>query len=291
MKRRRKINPDNFQLLGYDFNKRNTLFTLSIAAVVFAMLFLISLLDIGGRGVNWYGVLIGTGFLLALLFAIKICEIKGLDTNLPYELLWWVFPFSIIGARLYYIMFNPVTPFFWKAFAVWDGGLAIYGGIIGGFIAVVIYSYYKKIHLFKLTDIIVPGLAIGQALGRIGCVLAGCCYGVVVQSKWFRWFPAALNIHGTYHYATNFYEAILNAVLFLVLITLVRKTKLKGLTSAIYLVAYGIYRYILEFFRDPAQTLYTSFGMPISQLVSVIFVIAGTAIIAYILLNNKQKGN
>ncbi len=286
MRRRRRITQNSFNFLGFELDIKNSLIALAVAGGVFLILLFI---DVAITRVSWYGVLIGTGFILALFFAIKLCEIKGLDPELPYDLLWWVFPFSIIGARLYYVAFNNVTPFFWRAFAIWDGGLAIYGGIIGGFIGLVICCKIKKVDLLKVCDIVAPGLVLGQALGRLGCIFAGCCYGVEVQNAALRWFPIAINVHGDYHFATNFYESILNFILFFVLIWLVRKINMKGLVVAVYLVAYGVYRYFLEFFRDDSQLLLTSFGMPVSQLVSVISVIIGTALLSYILITNKRK--
>lgn len=287
MKKRRNLTPNQFNLLGFQLDIKNTLTTLAVAGAVFLALVLIDVAT--AINVSWYGVMIGLGFMLALFFAIKLCEVKGLDTELPYDLLWWIFPSSIIGARLYFIIFNNVTPFFWQAFVLWDGGLAIYGGIIGGFIGLVICCIIKKVDIIKVADIVAPGLALGQALGRIGCIFAGCCYGIEVQNPALHWFPVSINIHGTYHLATNFYESVLNFILFLVLLQLVRKSNTKGLIVSVYLVAYGVYRYFLETFRDTSQLLLTSFGMPISQLVSVIFVLIGTAFLCYILIK-QQKG-
>ena len=197
---------DNFKILGLEFNKKQTLISLAVALGVFIVLLILNLC---GVRISWYGVLIALGFMLALVFACKFARFRDLDSELPYDLIWWVFPFSIVGARLYYVIFEQI-PFFWDAFRVWDGGLAIYGGIIGGAIGLIICCLIKKVSIIKTMDIVAPVLLLGQGIGRIGCYMAGCCVGNEVTNPSFQWFPISYYVHGGWHLATFFYECVLS---------------------------------------------------------------------------------
>jgi phosphatidylglycerol:prolipoprotein diacylglycerol transferase len=196
-----------------------------------------------------------------------------------------------LGARLYYLIFDGGIQSFSEVIRFWEGGLAIYGGVIGGAVGLLICCLIKKVNIVSTTDATVPLLAIGQAFGRIGCIFGECCYGVEVDLKGLQFFPISIFVHGEYHYATNFYEAILDFVLFIVLNKVLRKCNIKGITTCAYLVGYGVIRFVLEFFRDKAQTLFIG-AFPISQLVSLICITIGVVgIVTLLLVNNRKKNS
>ena len=269
---------------GFVFERKIFWTTIGITFGVLAFLLAMTLF---GVNVSWYGVMVGLGFLSALALCGQLCKERGLAEDYPYKLIWWIFPLSLVGARLYFLIFDGMDSF-WDIVRIWDGGLAIYGGVIGGFIGLIVCCVINKISIIKTTDAVVPVLALGQAFGRIGCIFGNCCYGVEVLNKSLQWFPIAIYVHGDYHYATNFYESIFDLALFFGLTYLLRKTKIKGITTFAYLVGYGIVRFILEFFRDEVQTLFIG-SMPISQLVSIGCVIIGVIGITTLLLVNNRK--
>ena len=126
-----------------------------------------------GNGIYWYGIIIAAGMLLGLYFCMKQAPKYGLSEDNIIDTVLWVIPFSIIGARIYYVLFyldqfrNSDGSINWSStYRIWDGGLAIYGGVIAGFLTAYILSRCKKLSFWALTDCCVQGLFIGQAIGR-----------------------------------------------------------------------------------------------------------------------------
>jgi len=275
------------KFLGFKFECKQFFITTAVALGV--ILFLIAL-TLFGVEISWYGVLVGVGFLVALALSGQLFETRKLPNEYGYSLIWWIFPCSIIGARLYFLIFDGGIDSFSEIFKIWNGGLAIYGGVIGGAIGLLVCALIKKLSVVDTTDCVVPLLAIGQAFGRIGCIFGHCCYGVEVSNESLQWFPIALDVNGGWHYATNFYESILDFCLFLALIYILRKVKIKGITTCSYLTGYGLVRFILEFFRDKKQTLFIG-DFPVSQLLSIICVVIGVIGICTLLFVNNRKVN
>lgn len=285
-KKLEELKKSRISFFGYEFKTKPFLITIGVAVGVLILLMALTLF---GVEISWYGVLFGLGFLVALCLAGQNCKERGLDPDFPYTLVWFVFPFSILGARLYYLAFHGGIDSFVEIFKLWEGGLAIYGGVIGGLLGLIICCLIKKVNIISTTDMVAPLLSLGQFFGRIGCIFGRCCYGVEVANKALHWFPIAVEIRGNYYYATNFYESILNLALFFGLTILLRKTKIKGLTTCGYLVGYGLIRFILEAFRAEEQTLFIG-GYPVSQLVSIICVLIGAiGICTLLIVNNRKK--
>lgn len=285
-KKLEELKRQKISIFGYEFNTKPFLISLISAVGVLILLIALSLF---GVEISWYGVLFGMGFLVALCLAGQNCKERNIDPEYPYTLIWFVFPFSILGARLYYLAFHGGIESLAQILRFWEGGLAIYGGVIGGLIGLIICCVIKKVNIISTTDVVAPLLSLGQFFGRIGCIFGNCCYGVEVTNKALQWFPIAIEVNGTYHYATNFYESVLNLALFFGLTVLLRKVKIKGLTTCGYLVGYGLIRFILEAFRAEEQTLYIG-NYPVSQLVSVACVLIGViGICTLLIVNNRKK--
>lgn len=288
---------NEFHVFGFKFKWRNTLITLGIAAAVLIVLLLV---DMYLMPISWYGVIIGTAFLVALLLATQTFPLRNLPSDYPYDLVWWVFPFSIIFARAYYVV-NSLSEFhsFYDVIAVWNGGLAIFGGIIGGIIAILICSKIKKHNAIDTADCIAPLLLLAQSIGRWGNFVNQEVFGKEVVSKAWQWFPFAVHIENGafsgWFLATFFYESIINLAGFFILMTILRKVNLRGFTTCCYFIYEGFIRYFLEGLRVPEYILYipgTKF--PVSQAVSLgmIFVgIVGIVIITIVRNKKNAKNN
>lgn len=242
------------------------------------------------RFVAWYGVLIALGMVAGLLVAIFIAKKKGYDSEMPINLALFAIPLAIVGARLYYCIFKGVDSFA-QIFQIHNGGMAIYGGIIGGYLGVLLCCKIKKYSISQACDVAVVALALGQAIGRIGCYLSGCCYGIETTIESFMVFPlSTIQDDGLYHYATFFYESFFNLLIFIFLFILTFKTEKQGLVTGSYLITYGIVRAVLEQFRDPSESLMlgNSSGR-VSQILSIILIIRG--IITLVMVYKKNKSD
>lgn len=238
-----------------------------------------------GLEISFYGILMAVGFVLAFFICRKLLKTKGYNPDIVLDLLLIIFPMSIIGARLYYVIFSGRAWTFVEILSVWDGGLAIYGGIIGGFLGVLIYSLIKKINLLDLLDAIAVGLILAQGIGRIGCYTAGCCYGVEVTNESLQFFPFSVLIDGTWHYATFFYEAFWNVLGFIILWFVYNKYKQRALTTGGYLAFYGFGRFFIEGLRG--DSLYIG-SLKVSQVLSLILFVVGVSLIVYSFLRKRR---
>ena len=136
-----------------------------------------------GRPVMWYGVIICIGIILSFSYFAYRAGKAGIKFDDVIDTTLFAVPAGIVGARLYYVIFYGNVHSFYDVIAIWNGGLAIYGGIIGGAIAVILVSLYKKIDFFKYADMIIPGVMIGQLLGRWGNFFNGEAYGGLVTES------------------------------------------------------------------------------------------------------------
>ena len=155
-----------------------------------------------GLEITYYGFIIAIAMALAVYLACINAKYRGLKTDDIILAACYILPLSIIGARIYYVIFSDISYSFAEIFRIWDGGMAIYGGVIGGTIGGILYCIIHKKNILDVGDIAAPSLILGQAIGRIGCYFAGCCYGVEVTNPNLMWFPLSTKIHGIWHYST-----------------------------------------------------------------------------------------
>ena len=230
----------------------------------------------------WYSVLIVAGVCLALLIAGREEKRLGLPTDSVVDLALWVIPAGIIGARAYYVVFawetfrqNPVSVLY-----IWQGGLAIYGAVLGGLAAAALFSRVKRLPLRRLTDMIVPGLLLAQAIGRWGNFFNMEAYGLPVTSPAWQFFPAAVLIPGaqgdTWHMATFFYESLWNALGFLVLMGCRKRMSRAGDVTLWYFLLYGSGRMMIEGLRT--DSLMATDTLRISQLLSAVLCTAALCV-------------
>ena len=277
----------NFTFMKFDVEVNAFRWVMIIASAFLGILFI---LDSYLIEISWYGVIIGTGFMLAIALFLGLAETRGLKGDLVYDLILFIFPFSIVGARLYYVLFT-LDKFDWtfmEILQVWNGGLAIYGGIIGGAIGLMICCLIKKQNILKVMDLAAVGLIIGQSVGRWGNFINQEAYGPLVTNDAMHWFPFAVYIekYAEWHMATFFYESVLSLVTFFVLLYVVRRFKTPGVVVASYFVLYGLERVLIEGLR--ADSLYIgNSGIRVSQLLSGILILAGAIWLAIIFIKNR----
>ncbi len=231
-----------------------------------------------GLEITYYGLIIAIGMALGVFVACKNAKFRGLVADDFILAACYVLPLAIIGARLYYVTFSGETYSFGEIFRIWDGGMAIYGGVIGGAIGVALFCLIHKKKFLDVADVVAPSLILGQAIGRIGCYFAGCCYGIEVTNESLMWFPLSTQINGVWHLSTFFYESLWNLLAFVILLILLRKNKYKfrGSSIAMYFILYGIGRAWIEALRG--DSLYIG-AIKVSQLLSILLIIGGLLLI------------
>lgn len=254
-----------------------------------------------GLNIAYYGLLIALAMGIGVFLACKNARFRGLKSDDIIIIACYVLPLSIIGARIYYVLFS-LDSFdnFWQVFEIWNGGMAIYGGVIGGAIGVTLYCLIHKKNFLDIADIVVPSLILGQAIGRWGNFINQEAYGVYISNPNAQWFPLGVfidNCHMSgclcggsgWHMATFFYESMWNLAVFAVLMVLLRKNKLKlrGSMMCFYMILYGIGRSWIEAFRT--DSLYLG-SIRVSQFLSILLIIFGVSfIIVNYILNKKGK--
>lgn len=235
-----------------------------------------------GLHITYYGFIIACAMGLGVFIACKNAKKRGLKSDDLIIVACYVLPLAIIGARIYYVLFSlDEFPNFVSVLKIWDGGLAVYGSVIGGALGVCLYCLIHKRNFFDIADCIAPALILGQAIGRIGCYFAGCCYGVEATNESQQWFPLSVFMSdGKWHYATFFYESLWNLGVFVILMLLlyVFKIKQRGAVSAGYLILYGIGRAWIEGLRG--DSLYIG-AIKVSQLLSIILIVVGLGILTF----------
>jgi len=252
------------------------------------------LVEIGPITIYTYGVATALAFLISLLIIRHESKRKGFNPDLAYDLVLFAMIGGIVGARMVYVLShwqefasNPA-----QIFAIWQGGLIFYGGLIGGAVAVLALVKARKLPAGKVADIIAPCLAIGSAIGRLGCFSNGCCYGQTTTLPWGITFTNPLSSAkplGVPLHPTQLYEFSYNIVILGILWWARPKIKSDGLLFWMYVTLYGLFRFIVEFFR--ANPVFY-FGMSASQLFSVVLLATGlTVIFGYYLKPSRLEAH
>ncbi len=231
------------------------------------------------KDIYWYGIIIATGMLLGIWIATFNARRRGYKSEMVLDIALIAVIAAVIGARAHYVIFSweyfKGGPFV-DVFKIWNGGLAIYGGVIGGLIGVFVYSKLLKKRFLSMVDILVPSLILGQAIGRWGNFVNQEAYGWVINNPAWTFFPAAVFIksEGAFHMATFFYESMWNFIAFIFLMNYMKKDRKEGNVFFLYFVLYGFGRMIIEGFRMDSQMFFGT-GIRVNQLISVVVMIFG----------------
>ena len=247
---------------------------------------------IGGKAIYWYGILIALGVVLALWFCMRQRTKYGISEDDLLDGVLWGVPLSVIGARIYYVIFylsefrNTDGSLNWgRVIAVWDGGLAIYGGVIVAIATCYVLSRVRHFKLGALTDLIVMGLLIGQAIGRWGNFMNREAFGSETTLPWrmelLTRAGEAVDVHPTF-----LYESLWNVVGLLLIVFVVSKARrFDGENTWFYFLWYGLGRFWIEGLRTDSLYLFdwTIGGQPIrvSQALSLVMVLVSAFMLLY----------
>ena len=249
--------------------------------------------SIGNFSISWYSVCILIGVILAGILFITECKKYEISTDFSINMTFWTVIFGIIGARLYYVVFN--LDYYLKSpieiLKIWNGGLAIHGGIIFGLLFIIFYSHKYKVRTLKVTDMVVVGLILAQAIGRWGNFFNQEAHGPETTRAFLegiklipKFVIDGMNIGGTYYIPTFYYESVSCLIGFIILI-LARKVfeyLRVGQLTGIYLIWYGFFRFIIESMRTDSL-MFNNFK--VAQIVSILMILIGL----FLMLRNIGK--
>lgn len=205
------------------------------------------LFKIGSITLYTYGLMLGLGFAAGVWVSSRRAEKRGMDPDSLFWMFMLLLVGGVVGGRLFHILLN--TSYYRDLASILDtreGGLSIHGVLIGGFLTAYLWSRSRKISFGLLTDVIAPGLALGQSIGRIGCLFSGCCYGMETSGSWgvlTRFAPGRRHPY-------QLYESAADLALFVALLWLSSRIDFEGGLFSIYVTSYSSSRFILEFLRD-----------------------------------------
>lgn len=255
-----------------------------------------------GRDVAWYGIIITTAIILAVLYVMIMAKKENLLEDDIYDYALIVVFTAIIFARLYYVVFDPEPRYksFIDVIAIWNGGLAIYGGIIGGAIASFLVSKWKNIHFARFADMICPAVMLGQAIGRWGNFMNGEAYGSVTKFDFFfasfdissasLSSPFLMNVSGTNAHPTFLYESLWNIVGFLLIVFFINKRrKFAGMNTFFYFAWYGFGRMFIEGLRTDSLYIPGSSTLRVSQLIALVTFVGSLIAIAVFYVRSKNN--
>ncbi|EPG1561869.1 prolipoprotein diacylglyceryl transferase [Listeria monocytogenes] len=243
-------------------------------------------IQIGSISVKWYGVIIASAVVIALLLALSEANKRKMDKEIIVDLLIWAIPISIISARIYYVIFE------WDFYKnnlgeivkIWHGGIAIYGALIGAVLTAIIFSRIKKISFWQLADVVAPSLIIAQAIGRWGNFMNQEAHGAETTRSFLEslhlpdFIINQMYIDGAYYQPTFLYESLWNVLGFVILL-IIRRTKIRrGELFLGYVIWYSFGRFFIEGMRTDSL-MWGDFR--VSQALSLLLIVLSIGIIIY----------
>lgn len=238
-------------------------------------------LEIGSLSIRWYGLLIASAIIIGTLLAQKLAQKRNVDPELVGDLAIWLVVAAIPFARFYYVLFEWQrfqNQEWYKVFAIWEGGIAIHGAIIGGAIAATIFCKRQKISTWLMTDIFMPAVILGQAIGRWGNFFNSEAFGSPTDLPWKLLIPIARRppefINEPYFHPTFLYESLWNIGVFAILMfAFLRFPKLRtGTITMLYAIAYSLGRFWIEGLRTDSLMVGS---LRTAQLISLAAIAAG----------------
>lgn len=250
-------------------------------------------ISIGPLTITWYSICILSGIILASIIINKEAKKYNIPANFITNLIFWCVIFGLLGARIYYVIFNLdyylASPI--EIIKIWNGGLAIHGGIIAGVITLIVYCKKYGINILKMTDIAVPGLILAQGIGRWGNFFNSEAHGGIVSRAFLeglhlpKFIINGMHIGNHYYHPTFLYESLLCIIGFIFLYFIRKNKNIKlGNTTSFYLIWYGAVRFFIESLRTDSLMLGS---LKMAQIVSIIMVVIG--IIMFIITTIKCK--
>jgi phosphatidylglycerol---prolipoprotein diacylglyceryl transferase len=251
------------------------------------------LITFGPITLHTYGLLIAIGFVLGLLVAIRTGRRHGIDSQKIMDMGFLLIISGVIGSRITYVLMNfsdyLANPL--DMFKLWQGGLVFSGGLLAAIIAAFLYIRHHKLNIWQICDIWAPAVAIGQAIGRIGCFMAGCCYGrptnsicgVVFTDPKSIAYPLNVPLH-----PTQLYDSLSNFIIFIILMILSAKKKLDGQVFLWFLIMHSTARLFIERYRGDNRGIFPGTNWTVTQFLAIIILISSISVLFY-LRSKKDK--
>ena len=250
-------------------------------------------LDLGFIKIYWYSIMILTGAIIGLVLSYREFKKQGIEVKKLDNMVFFTIIIGIIGARLWYVVFNLdyYTKHLSEIFAIWNGGLAIHGGVIFGIGFLYFYCRKHNMSFYKIVDICIPALLFGQIIGRWGNFFNQEAHGGIVSLAFLKnlhlpsFIIKGMFIEGNYYHPTFLYESVFN-LLILIFILIIRRNKKihEGTVLSIYMIGYGILRFFIESLRTDSLMLG---NIRIAQLISVLLYIGGIVLLFYSITKKK----
>ena len=252
-------------------------------------------IDLGPIQIYWYSIFVFLGLLLASIIIFREAKKRKINEDFMVNLICDSIIIGLVGARLYYVLFN--LPYYLsnpiEILAIWNGGLAIHGGVFAALVFIILYCKKHRINILQILDIVVVGLIIGQAIGRWGNFFNSEAYGLVTTAEKLsaqgipKFIIDGMYILGEYRQPTFFYESVWCLVGFLALL-IVRKCKYlkRGQLTGFYLIWYGIARFLIEALRTDSLMLGS---LKMAQIVSVLFIVIGIILFLYNVVKSTKE--
>ena len=254
---------------------------------------------------HWYGLLIAMGFWVSMLYARRQAARENEDPEKVQDMAFWLLLFGLMGARFIFIltrwdvyMQNPL-----KILTFWEGGFVFYGGFIGAAFTLIYYTTVHKLPFFKYADLLIPFLAMAHAVGRLGCLMAGCCFGEPTEMAWGIQFPSGSACHVQHLrlgdvgandpslavHPTQLYEAVAELIMFFYLSWLRMRKRFHGQVLLAWLIGYPIIRSVIEMYRgDKIRGIYKLIeadwfpAMSTSQYISILVALSAVGTWLYL---------
>lgn len=254
-------------------------------------------IQIGSLPIYWYGLIIATGVLLGLYIATREADRLGLHKDMIIDFLVYAIPIAILSARLYYVIMEAdqyIGQPFWKIFAVWEGGIAIHGALIGSVLTAIVYTKVRKISFWQLADIIAPSLILGQAIGRWGNFMNQEAHGGPVSeaayNNFLQYLPDFITnqmcIDGVMYHPTFLYESVWNILVFVGLLILRKYNPLRGVIFLTYVWTYSVGRFFIEEMRTDSLYVFGT-SLQAARALSIVLIVGAVGLMIYRKVSGK----
>ncbi|MDD5647524.1 MAG: prolipoprotein diacylglyceryl transferase [Dehalococcoidia bacterium] len=248
------------------------------------------ILNIGTLEIRWYGVLVVLAVIAVIALSLVEARRRGIAQDVIWDVALWAVVGGIIGARLLHIIDRWQYYLYHPEQLLNFAGLAIWGAMLGGLAAILIFCLVKKMSFWLLGDIAAPGAILGQAIGRLGCLVNGCCYGLtcelpiaVIYSNPNSYAPIGVPI-----YPTQLFHIVWDLAGFAVLWSLRKKLRPEGTLFLLWLIFFGMGDFVIRFFRESEPFL---FNLPQAQVIDILIVVAAviTLIVRYAMYRKAKQ--
>jgi len=253
------------------------------------------LFSIGPLTLHTYGLLIAIGFIIGLMVAIRTGKGHGINSQQIMDMSFLLIISGIIGSRIAYILMNfsyylanPVD-----IFKLWQGGLVFSGGLLVAIVVIFFYIKHHNFNMLQMGDIFAPSIAIGQAIGRIGCLMAGCCYGRETSVPWSVIFtnPKSLAPLNIPLHPTQLYDSLGNFIIFLIIVILSARKKFNGQVFLWFLILHSTARLFVERFRGDDRGIFPGTGWTMTQFIAILILMSSISLLYYLKTKHHNKEN